>query len=75
MFFAQEPSAEELYVTFYRRSASLKQAAVDQHKAGVAHAQIQIMEKAGHACFWDDPAAFNRRLRALAESLEGFPSA
>jgi non-heme chloroperoxidase len=49
--------------------AVVKPAAVDQHKASMAHAQIQMMANAGHACFWDDAAAFNRRLRAFAESL------
>jgi pimeloyl-ACP methyl ester carboxylesterase len=105
MFFAHEPSAEDLYVmlgynvsvppyvrqALFSRSfdnddplpkirkpvlimhgaddAVVKPAAADQHKAGVAHAQIQIMERAGHACFWDDAATFNQHLRAFAESL------
>jgi pimeloyl-ACP methyl ester carboxylesterase len=47
----------------------VKPAAVDQHKAGLARAQIHIMAKAGHAPFWDDAATFNHRLRAFAESL------
>jgi pimeloyl-ACP methyl ester carboxylesterase len=33
------------------------------------HAQIHIMANAGHAPFWDDAVAFNRRLRAFAENL------
>ncbi len=49
--------------------AVVKPAVVDQHKAGMAHAQIQMMANAGHAAFWDDPEMFNRRLRAFAESL------
>lgn len=47
----------------------VKRAAVDQHKAGLAHAQIHIVENAGHAPFWDDPPAFNGRLRAFADGL------
>jgi non-heme chloroperoxidase len=47
----------------------VKPAAVDRHKAGLAHAQIEVMAGAGHAPFWDDAAAFNRRLRAFAESV------
>ena len=43
---------------------------VDQHKAGVPHAQIEMMANAGHAPFWDDAAAFNGRLRTFCESLE-----
>lgn len=43
--------------------------AVDRHKARVAHAQVHIMANAGHAPFRDDPAAFNQRLKAFADSL------
>jgi len=49
--------------------AVVKSAAADQHRAAMAHAQIQMVANAGHACFWDDAAAFNRRLRTFAESL------
>jgi pimeloyl-ACP methyl ester carboxylesterase len=45
--------------------AVVKVSAVDQHKAGLTHAQIQIFPNAGHACFWDDALAFNQRLRAF----------
>lgn len=49
--------------------AIVKPAAVDQHKAGMAHAQIQMMANTGHAPFWDDAATFNRRLRAFAAGV------
>lgn len=49
--------------------AIVKPAAVNQHKAGITHAQIQMMANAGHAAFWDDATTFNRRLRVFAESL------
>ena len=49
--------------------AIVKLAAVEQHKAGVAHAQIQVMANVGHGPFWDDAAAFNRHLRAFCEGL------
>jgi non-heme chloroperoxidase len=49
--------------------AIVKPAAVDQHKAGIAQAQIEMIGNAGHACFWDDAATFNRRLRAFADGL------
>jgi non-heme chloroperoxidase len=48
----------------------VKPAAVDQHKAGLAHAQVEMMANVGHAAFWDDAAAFNQRLRAFSEGLE-----
>jgi non-heme chloroperoxidase len=47
----------------------VKPAAVDQHKAGIPHAQVQMIPNAGHAPFWDDPASFNQRLRGFAESV------
>jgi non-heme chloroperoxidase len=47
----------------------VKVTAVDQHKAGLTHAQIQIFPNAGHACFWDDAPVFNQRLRAFSASL------
>jgi len=56
-------------ITHGADDAVVKSAAADQHKAGIARAKIEMMENAGHACFWDDAATFNRRLRAFAESL------
>lgn len=47
----------------------VRPAAVDQHKTGIAHAQVHMMANAGHACFWDDAATFNNRLAAFAEGL------
>jgi pimeloyl-ACP methyl ester carboxylesterase len=44
-------------------------AVVDQHKAAMPHAQIQLMTNTGHAAFWDDAAGFNERLRTFCESL------
>ena len=49
--------------------AIVKPAVVDQHKVGMAHAQIHIMMNAGHAPFWDHATTLNRRLRAFAEGL------
>lgn len=49
--------------------AVVKPLAVEQHKAALPHAQVQIMPNAGHAPFWDDAAGFNRRLRALSVGL------
>ena len=49
--------------------AIVKPAVVEQHKTGIAHAQIQMMAGAGHAPFWDDATTFNRRLQEFAESL------
>jgi non-heme chloroperoxidase len=56
-------------ITHGANDAVVKPAAVEQHKAGLAHAQIQVMANAGHAVFWDDAAAFHHRLRAFSTSL------
>jgi non-heme chloroperoxidase len=49
--------------------AVVNPAVVDQHKAGMAHAQISVIANAGHAPFWDDAATFNQHLRAFCEGL------
>lgn len=56
-------------ITHGADDAIVKPAAVDQHKAGMARAQIHMMANAGHACFWDDAASFNRRLQVFSQSL------
>jgi pimeloyl-ACP methyl ester carboxylesterase len=50
------------------RDAVVKTLAVEQHRALVPHAEVHLMAEAGHGCFWDDPPAFNRRLRTFANS-------
>ncbi len=52
------------------QDAIVRPAVVDQHKAGIAHAEVQVMPNAGHAAFWDDCATFNERLGAFAERVE-----
>jgi pimeloyl-ACP methyl ester carboxylesterase len=49
----------------------VRPAVTAQHKAGIAHAQIQIMANAGHAAFWDDAPAFNRDLRTFCRRSAG----
>ena len=56
-------------ITHGADDAIVKPSAVDNHKAGMAHAQIHVMANTGHAPFWDDAPGFNRRLLAFAESL------
>ncbi len=43
--------------------------AVEQHKAAMRHAQIQLLPNVGHGVFWDDTAGFNERLHAFCERL------
>jgi len=54
-------------ITQGAKDAIVKPEVVDQHKAGLPHAQIDIMPDAGHAPFWEDSSAFNQRLRAFVE--------
>jgi non-heme chloroperoxidase len=49
--------------------AIVKASVMDQHKAGIAHAQVRLMPDAGHAPFWDQPATFNQELKAFCDSL------
>jgi non-heme chloroperoxidase len=58
-------------VTHGARDAVVKKEAVEQHRAGIAHAQIHLMADAGHAAFWDDAATFNRRLASFCEEVAG----
>jgi pimeloyl-ACP methyl ester carboxylesterase len=49
--------------------AVVKPSIVDQHPAGIAHAQVRVMPDAGHAPFWDDAEAFNHHLRTFCAAL------
>jgi pimeloyl-ACP methyl ester carboxylesterase len=56
-------------ITHGAADAIVKPAAVDQHRAAMPHAQLQLLENAGHGPFWEDAAGFNDRLRAFCASL------
>ena len=56
-------------ITHGDADAIVKPAVVDQHKAAMPHAQVQLMGNTGHAAFWDDAPGFNERLHAFCESL------
>ena len=47
----------------------VKKEIVEQHKAGVGHAKVEVMAGTGHAPFWDDVAGFNRRVRDFAAGV------
>jgi len=61
--------SKPVLITHGDADAIVRPAVVEQHKAVITHAQINMMANAGHAPFWDDAATFNRRLREFAESL------
>lgn len=43
---------------------------VEQHKAHMGHAQVQMLPESGHAPFVEEPEAFNRGLREFVNSLQ-----
>jgi pimeloyl-ACP methyl ester carboxylesterase len=55
--------------------AAVKAEIVEQHKKGLPHAQIHLMDGAGHAPFWEDAPAFNQQLRTFVENLESHKTA
>ena len=61
--------AKPVLITHGALDAIVRQEVVAQHRARLPHAQIHIMPDAGHAAFWDDAAAFNRRLGAFREEV------
>jgi len=56
-------------ITHGMQEAIVKPSAVDQHQAGLPHAQVQMVPDAGHAPFWEAANAFNARLATFADSL------
>jgi pimeloyl-ACP methyl ester carboxylesterase len=51
------------------RDVIVRPAVVDQHKASLPHAQVEMIPNVGHAPFWEDAAAFNGYLNAFCERL------
>jgi non-heme chloroperoxidase len=49
--------------------AVVKVSIVEQHKAGMPHAQVEVMSHAGHAPIWEDSVRFNEYLRQFCHSL------
>ena len=56
-------------ITHGAADAVVKPAIVEQHKATVGHAEIQLLPNLGHGVFRDDADGFNERLHAFCESL------
>lgn len=61
--------AKPVLITHGALDAIVRREIVAQHRAGLPHAQIHIMENAGHAPFWDGAAAFNERLGGFREDV------
>ena len=43
-------------------------AVIEKQMSRIPNAQTHVMANGGHACFWDDPPAFNQRLRKFVEA-------
>ena len=56
-------------VTHGALDAIVRPAVVEQHRAAMRHARVDVMPGAGHAVFWDDADAFNERLHAFCASM------
>ncbi|HZA22630.1 MAG TPA: alpha/beta hydrolase, partial [Dehalococcoidia bacterium] len=56
-------------ITHGAKDAAVLPAVVDQHKAVIRHAQVQMIQDAGHASFCEEPETFNRALREFIRSL------
>lgn len=55
-------------ITHGTADAVVKQTVIDQQMGRIASAEVRMLAT-GHACFWDDAAAYNRCLREFAEAL------
>jgi pimeloyl-ACP methyl ester carboxylesterase len=55
-------------ITHGAKDKVVKPLIVDQFKAAIPHAQIQLIETAGHAVFWDEPQIFHEGLRTFCEA-------
>lgn len=56
-------------ITHGAADAIVKPSAVEQHKAGMPHAQVDLVPNVGHGVFWDEAAGFNARLHVFCESV------
>jgi pimeloyl-ACP methyl ester carboxylesterase len=55
-------------ITHGDADAVVSLAVIDKQMKRIANTQTHVMANAGHACFWDEPAAFNQRLRKFVEA-------
>lgn len=62
-------------ITHGASDAIVSTSVVEQHRALVPHAQVDIMRGAGHAPFWDDAERFNQRLATFCEEVSRGESA
>jgi non-heme chloroperoxidase len=56
-------------ITHGADDAIVKPTVIDQQMAGITHAKVRMIANAGHACFWDQAAIYNRCLREFVDTL------
>jgi non-heme chloroperoxidase len=56
-------------ITHGAKEAIVLPVVVEQHKARMGHAQVQMLPESGHVPFMEEPEAFNRGLREFVRSL------
>ena len=64
-----------LLITHGAADAIVRQAVVNQIRARVPHAEVDIMPGAGHAPFWDDAGRFNARLATFCSEVRSILAA
>jgi non-heme chloroperoxidase len=54
-------------ITHGDQDVIVKKTAAEQHRSAIPTAELHIVENAGHAAFWDNTDAYNKRLREFCE--------
>jgi pimeloyl-ACP methyl ester carboxylesterase len=55
-------------ITHGDADAVVSVAVIERQMKRISHAQVDVMTNSGHACFWEEPAAYNQRLRKFVEA-------
>jgi non-heme chloroperoxidase len=58
-------------ITHATSDAVVKPVVIERQMKAIRHAQVHMIDHAGHACFWDDATSYNRRLHEFAETVRG----
>ena len=57
-------------ITQGMKDAVVKSSVISEQMNKIKHARIQLIEEAGHACFWEIAETFNQNLSEFIESIE-----
>ncbi len=56
-------------ITHGADDAVVRTTVIERQMARIGHAEVRMMENAGHACFWDDAAGYDRSLQEFVAAL------